>query len=379
MKILMILSTPYMVDPRVSKEAASLVEAGHEVRVIEWDRKKNYEPRSTVEKILLIRIQNKGLMKVLPHDLLRNPLWWYAAYKTGAKIYRDGFHFDAVHCHNLDTLLAGVLLKKKFGVKLVYDAHEIFGHMIAREMPSVIVRFAFRMEKQLLPFVDKIITVNEPLQNYFRSISTKPITIIMNCKELVSHEYIPPKTKEFTLVYIGVLHTSRMFPELVDIIGSIDNVKFFIAGKKENLYEEVKKRCIDYPNIDFLGPIPYNEVIPKTLASDAVICMISPQDPNNKIGLANKQFEAMVCGRPIICTKETYAGKLIEKLQCGILVDYTKESVKNAIVTLRDNPELCKKLGKNALSAATSQYNWGNEREKLVTLYGALLGDDTKT
>jgi glycosyltransferase involved in cell wall biosynthesis len=235
------------------------------------------------------------------------------------------------------------------------------------------------MEKQLLTFVDQIITVNEPLQNYFKSIGKKPITIIMNCKEVVSHEYIPPNTKEFTIVYIGVLNASRMFPELVDIIGSIDKVKFLIAGKKENLYEEVKKWCKNYSNIDFLGPIPYNEVIPKTLTSDVVICMISPHDPNNKIALANKQFEAMVCGRPIICTKETYAGKLIEKLQCGLLVDYTKESVKNIIITLRDNPGLCKQLGINALSAAITQYNWGNEKEKLIALYGALLENDTKT
>jgi len=379
MKILMILSTPYMVDPRVSKEATSLVEAGHEVQVIEWDRKKDYPTENVAENVNLFRIHNKGLMNILPHDLLRNPFWWYKAYKKGKELHRSGFHFDAVHCHNLDTLLTGVLLKKKFGIKLIYDAHEIFGYMIAREMPSFIVWIAFQLEKQLLRFVDHIITVNEPLLEYFKSISTKPITIIMNCKELVSTEYIPPKTQEFTLIYIGVLHTSRMFPELIDIIGTIHNVILIIAGKKENLFEEVQQRSKKYPNIKFLGPIPYTEVIPKTLAADAVICIISPQDPNNKIGLANKQFEAMVCGRPIICTKDTYAGHLIEKLSCGLLVDYTKESIREAIVTLRDNPKLCEQLGKNAFTAAQTQYNWGKEKEKLVAIYTGLLYDDTKT
>jgi glycosyltransferase involved in cell wall biosynthesis len=362
-----------MVDPRVSKEATSLVEEGHDVRVIEWDRKKDYPTEGVAEKVFLYRIHNKGLMKILPHDLLRNPFWWYKAYKKGKELYQNGFHFDAVHCHNLDTLLSGVLLKKKFGIKLIYDAHEIFGYMIAREMPSFIVWFAFQLEKRLLRFVDHIITVNEPLQEYFKSISTKPLTIIMNCKDLVSNEYIPPKTKEFTLIYIGVLHTSRMFPELIDIIGTIKKVKFIIAGKKENLFEEVQQRSKKYPNIQFLGPIPYTEVIPKTLASDVVICIISPQDRNNKIGLANKQFEAMVCGRPIICTKDTYAGQLIEKLSCGLLVDYTKESITEAIIKLRDNPPICEQLGKNAFTAAQTQYNWEKEKEKLIAIYTTLL------
>ena len=379
MKILMMLSNPYMVDYRVSRESTSLVEAGHEVCVIEWDRKKDYKPQDTIDSVSLVRIHNKGLLKALPHDLLRNPLWWRAAYNMGIALYKKGFTFDAVHCHNLDTLVAGVLLKKKFGIKLVYDAHEIFGYMIARDMPPVIVRIALYMEKRLLPYVDHIITVNEPLQEYFRSISTKPITIIMNSKDLVSTDYIPPKNEVFTVCYIGVIHSSRMFPELVDVIGTIEKINFVIAGKKENLYEEVKKRCESYPNINFLGPIPYSDVIPKTLMSDAVLCMISPKDPNNKLGLANKQFEAMVCGRPIICTKGTYAGKLIEELDCGLVVDYTKESLKEAIITLRDNPKLCRDFGKRALQAALTQYNWGKDKEKLINLYKTLLTDNTKT
>lgn len=379
MKILMVLSTPYMVDPRVSKEATSLLEAGHEVHVIEWDRKNDYPTEGVAENVILHRIHNTAPMKMLPHDLLRNPFWWKMAYKKARELRRNGYHFEAVHCHNLDTLLTGFLLKKKYGIKLVYDAHEIFGYMIAREMPSFIVWFAFKLEKHLLPFTDHIITVNQPLEDYFKSNSNKPLTIIMNCKELVSDTYIPPKTKIFTLIYIGVLHASRMYPDLVDIIGTITNVSFIIAGKKENLFEEVQQRSKKYPNIKFLGPIPYNEVIPKTLASDVVICMISPKDRNNKIGLANKQFEAMVCGRPIICTKDTYAGTLIEKLSCGLLVDYTKESITEAIIKLRDNPVLCEQLGKNAFTAGLTQYNWGKEKEKLITIYDALLTGDTKT
>jgi len=370
MKILMLLSNPFLVDPRVSKEAKSLVDKGHEVTVIVWDRKGDYPPEDKIDGVRIIRIHNNLLMKYMPNDLFRNPLWWRKAYKKGRELYKsDQFKFDTVHCHDLDTLWAGVRLKKKLGIKLIYDAHEIFGYMIAADQPKFIVGVAFLMEKRLVKKVDQVITVNEPLRDYFRSISNKPLTIVMNCKDLVSQEYIPPRNDVFTICYIGVLTKSRMFPEIVDILGNIKGVRFVIAGKKENLYVEVKERCKNYDNVDFLGVIPFSEVIQKTLESDIVVCMINPNDLNNRIGMANKQFEAMVCGRPILCTKKTYSGAMTDGLNCGLSIDYDKDALYDAIIKLRDNQELCEEFGRNALKAAKEKYNWKTQEEKLLKVY----------
>ncbi len=81
LKILMLLSNPFMVDPRVYKEAKALIKAGNEITVLVWDRHRDYEPESFVEGIRVVRIHNKGLMKIMPNDLFRNPLWWRTAYK----------------------------------------------------------------------------------------------------------------------------------------------------------------------------------------------------------------------------------------------------------------------------------------------------------
>jgi glycosyltransferase involved in cell wall biosynthesis len=347
-----------------------LVDYGHEVTVIVWDRKVDYPSEDMIDGIRIIRIHNNLLMKIMPNDLFRNPLWWRIAYKKGLELDDTGqFKFDIVHCHDLDTLQSGVLLKKKLGIKLIYDAHEIFGYMIARDMPKFIVGVALRMEKRLVKKVDQVITVNEPLRDYFRLISNKPLTIVMNCKDLVSQEYIPPRNDVFTICYIGVLTKSRMFPEIIDILGNIKGVRFVIAGKRENLYAEVKERCKNYDNVDFLGAIPFSEVIPKTLESHIVVCMINPNDLNNRIGIANKQFEAMVCGRPILCTKETYSGAMTDGLKCGLSIDYDKDALYDAIIMLRDNPELCEEFGRNALKAAKEKYNWKTQEEKLLKVY----------
>jgi glycosyltransferase involved in cell wall biosynthesis len=77
----------------------------------------------------------------------------------------------------------------------------------------------------------------------------------------------------------------------------------------------------------------------------------------------------MVCGRPVICTKGTRSGFITEKEKCGIVVDYSIDSLRDGIIKLRDNPKLCETLGKNALKAALDKYNWEKQEEKLIKIY----------
>jgi hypothetical protein len=65
----------------------------------------------------------------------------------------------------------------------------------------------------------------------------------------------------------------------------------------------------------------------------------------------------MVCGRPIICTKGTYVVKLIEYLDCVLVVDYTKKSLKVTTITICDNPILHRAIEKLTLQQILTQYN----------------------
>ena len=372
MKILMILSNPFMVDPRVHKEAKALVDNGHEVKVIVWDRRNEYEPENVVDGIQLIRIHNKGMLRFMPNDLLRNPIWWRKAYKKAKEVYKKGFKFDVVHCHDLDTLQTGVWLKKKLGVKLVYDAHELWGYLIEKDVPKFVVKKAFSMEKKLVKHTDHIITVSPPFKDYFKTITDKPITLVMNCKDLKYKKYQPPEEKKFTLIYIGGMKKQRFFPGIIDIMGNMENVQLILAGKTENLYYQMKNYSKKYSNIKFLGTIPTKEILPKTRSAHATFIIIDPSSKHYQKTLFNKQFEAMVTARPIIITKGTFAATMTEKLKCGITVEYNKESVKKAIISLRDNPERCQELGKNALKAAEKKYNWMTEKEKLLNVYSEM-------
>ena len=368
-KILMILSKPFITDPRVSQEAKSLVKNGYEITVIVWDRHKEYSSEEIIDGIRVVRIHNNSLVDALHSDVFRNPFWWRKAYEKALELYNSDFRFDVVHCHDLDTLKTGVWLKKKLKLKLVYDAHEIFGYMIERFLPWIISAYALKLEKKLIKKVDFLITVNKPLMEYFKSITDKPITIVMNCKKLISNIYFPPNNDIFTVCYFGVFNSTRLFPNIVHILGKVENIKFLVAGKKEGLFNAVKNRCEKYDNIEFLGSLSLDQVIDYTSKSDAVLCMIRPSDKNAKIAHANKQFEAMVCGRALIASKDTYIGEMTKDLNCGVVVDFGYDGVIEAVTKLRDDPKLCEELGENALKAAICEYNWENQEVKLTNIY----------
>lgn len=365
----MILSNPMLVDPRVHREATSLIESGHEVTIIVWDRHDNHEPAAMVDGIRVIRVHNTRLMRVLPSDLLRNPLWWRRAYRIGLYLWQKEFPFDVVHCHDLDTLQTGVWLKKKVGVRLVYDAHELWGYLIEGNVPDFVVKRSFRMEKKLLGHVDHIITIDEPFRTYFGSITKTPITIVMNCKDLEYEAYKGPKNDRFTLTYIGGMKKRRFFPQIIEIVGKLPDVQLVLAGKKEDLYFEMEKFAQRFPNVSFLGTLPSSQIISKTWEADAIFILVDPSSRHYQNTLFNKQFEAMVCGRPIIVTKGTYAGQMTEELECGLTVDYNEKAIRAAIIKLRDDQNLRKKLGKNALEAAQKRYNWQQEKKKLWKVY----------
>ncbi len=380
MKVLMFVSNAFVSDPRVYIEARSLTGAGYEVTVIAWDREKQNPPGQNWDGIQVVRLRTRlptkhGFASGLWHvfNLL---LWQRQAYRQAQKLNREN-RFDVVHCHDLDTLPIGIRLRRKLGLPLIYDAHEIYGYIMARTCPGWIANVFLWLEKRLITRVDKIINVCEPQKKYFNSITEKPISIIMNCKPLQTREYQPASSESnFTLLYIGTLHQGRALPMLVQAAKELPDVRCLIGGTGILSYvQALKEECSKTSNVTFLGEVPFNEVISMTGEADCVFFMLTPGDLNNRIGLGNKVFEAMVCGRPIICTRGTYSGEITEQEQVGLSVEYSKEALKEAIIKLRDDTRLREKLGRNALRAAITKYNWQKQEEKLLALYKSLQTD----
>lgn len=72
MKVLMLVSSPLLTDPRVYNEAQSLINASYEVTVLAWDREKNAPEHQVLDGIDVFRMRTPvpfdyGMAKVPRH------------------------------------------------------------------------------------------------------------------------------------------------------------------------------------------------------------------------------------------------------------------------------------------------------------------------
>jgi len=371
----MLVASPVTTDPRLYNEAQALVQNGHRVTVIAWDRFKQNPLKDAWDGIDVIRLRiclppGCGL-SVPPWHVFHLLMWQQTACREAMALHKKS-PFDAVHCHFLDTMPVGIRLKRGLGITLVYDARDMYGYVMQMSFPRWVARIFECVEKRFVKSADRIIVVCEPMRQLFKNMTERPITTIMNCKSLINLEYQSTHLikDEFSLIYIGTLHKSRPLTLLIHVMKNLPDVKCIIGGVGEAGYVDyIEKECRDIPNMQFVGRVPSDKVLSLTLKAGVVFCLIDPDNPNFRIAMPNKLFEALVCGRPIICTKGIYSGEFTEREDIGLTVDYNEEALRQAIVKLRDDPTLRERFGRNALDAALKKYNWEQEKKKLIKLY----------
>ncbi len=371
-RVLMLLSNPFTHDPRLHYEACALVDRGYEVTVLAWDRKGVHPAEEERDGVRVVRVRNTRFMEALRYDLFRLRLWWSLAFRRALELHRET-PFDVIHAHDLDTLPAGLRLKKRLNIPLIYDAHEIWGYMVAKDLPGFLVSHFLRMERRLVRHVDQIITVSEPLREYFESISRVPVAVVMNARPPFVTEYTPPENDVMTLLYIGALNETRFVDGIIEAMDGLEGVRCVIGGVgKPDYVEMLRKRAVRAGNVDFVGRVPFHDVLPMTLRSDVILAMFDPRDPLTRIGLPNKAFEAMACGRPLIASRGTYVGRFVEELGFGVTAEYSVGGLREAVIALRDDPGLRERLGRRALELAKGEYGWESQVRTLVRVYETL-------
>jgi len=362
----MIVSNDVIHDPRVLKEARALENAGHQVSIIGWDRTGRAPSFEEWNGLEIRRVQTRGLMRILWKDLIRIPVWWSKAYSLAR---RSGF--DAVHCHDVDTLPIGVRLKRVLRRPLIYDCHEVFHRMIQDDVPRFVSRYVHRLEQRLAPQADRIIVVSHVVQEYIKNLCGRDSTVIANYPDFTAETYRPPPGPPFTVLYIGTLHPNRFVLPAIDVIAEMPDVQLVIAGSKQ-LTPIVKARCEQHPNTHFIGLVPNNHVMSLILNSHVVLAMFDPSVWINYMGLPNKLFEAMAAGRPSIVADEGLMAEIVNGESCGVAVPYSAEGFRQAVERLSADPSLAERMGRNGLAAASREYNWPKEERKLTDLYANL-------
>jgi glycosyltransferase involved in cell wall biosynthesis len=92
------------------------------------------------------------------------------------------------------------------------------------------------------------------------------------------------------------------------------------------------------------------------------------------MGLPWKFFESLACGVPLLVETGTYRAKLVEELDCGVVLKTgTPEDTIHAIVSLAKDTARHRSLSEAAKNAAIARnLNWEAMSVKLISVYDRL-------
>ena len=132
-------------------------------------------------------------------------------------------------------------------------------------------------------------------------------------------------------------------------------------------------------DITFMGTITNSEALSAEAAADAIV-LPSIRTGSTEEGSSIFLLESMAMAKPIVATSVGGNLTCIQDGVNGILVaEKDPQAIADAVVNLRNDPELMKRLANSAESDAESKWTWNETAKNVFALYTSLLNEKKPT
>lgn len=383
MNITMLVLNNFINDARVHKEAETLAQAGHTVRVLAlWQTGlPQHETRNgyTVQRLPL-----------RSRTLTGGPAAMLIKYMEFARAVRAATRSQpahAYHAHDANTLPAAWLAARADKAALVYDAHEFergrnFGNF---RLPSIYRRVWHLPEAIFIRRTDAVITVSQSIANelaaYYRIAA--PI-LVRNCPP----RFDPPApTGELRrlmgitpnqplLLYQGGIVPGRGLFTILEALALLPAEVALVMLGEGSLRPHLQARAQSLglqTRFYTPGAVPWQKLLTYTREADLGLSLIENTCRSYYYSLPNKLFEYMMAEVPVLCSNFPEMQNVVLGAGAGITADpHDPRAVAQAIQTLLADPEARRQMGQNGRRAALQTYNWQTESQKLLHLYHSL-------
>lgn len=363
--VLMTVSNAFSNDPRARKEARSLNRAGFHVIVCALDRTLSFSETECIEGIVVKRLRMGLPFGRAARALLVMPIFILFGVKHSLA-YRPRI----IHCHDLDTLIVGVVNKLLFQSRLVYDAHEHYPSNVKAIIPLPMFYLLAILDRVLTSAADCVIVPSRYRARLYPT--ARRIIELPNVPSKAGIVRSHRDSDAFTIYYGGSLSRETAIFKLIRLASRSRDLRLVLAGDGP-LRGFVEKNAASLPNIAYLGRVDGSTSLELLGGSDMTVVMYEPSNINFVYASSNKLFEAMMMGIPIITNKETVLSEIVEGEACGLIVPYHDDvALQRAIRLLKDDPALRRILGDNGRTAS-QKYCWESVEGRLLLGYKELL------
>jgi glycosyltransferase involved in cell wall biosynthesis len=362
---LMLLANGFEPDPRVHKEARSLLRAGYRPTLVCLDRRCNLPAEEQVDGLRLLRIRVGQVRAGDPRSLMRAlPLFYAQAVRAARRLHARA-PFALVHCHDLDTMVPGVTLQRMLSIPLVYDIHDLYASFFAA---PALQRAVNAIDERMRRAADGLVIVNERFLQ-FPGIDRQRTVVVMNVPSAEGSG--TGSGTDSGLFYAGNLdHHRDMRYALPVLRASGFPVEFAGDGPLVETY----RTMVPDGSVRLLGRISPAEVFERTARCKAVLALYDTRIENNRLASPNKLFDAMKYGKPSIVSADSVMGEIVRRHDCGVAVPYGDAEALAAALRQLHDPARYATMCTNALAAFRQHYSWEAMEPRLWGLYAQLIG-----
>lgn len=390
----MILDTSFPPDPRVENEAISLIKNGHKVHLFCVDYTYKKKKKENINGIQVYRVQLPKLLYSFSALAYTVPIY-HIFLSVSIFLFIRRCQVERLHIHDIQIARSVFWVNKIFRAPITLDLHEnrpeimkYYFH-VKRRLGKVLIKprvwkkFEFRYIKK----ADNVITVTKEAANYYienTSESSKKFCVVPNTVRKsfyldyhIDDDIISKYKDSFTLLYLGDTGLRRglntVLESLKFLIPLIPNIKVVIVGKSKE--DGVLKDYVIKNNyqryVSFTGWQDFNLFQSYILASRIGICPIH-KNLHHDTTYANKIFQYMALGKPIVVSDCTSQKNLVEKYRCGLVFsDRNSKDFADKIMTIYKDKDYYKELSKNASSSVEKNLNWETTSESLTNIYNS--------
>ena len=387
----MFLYRPFDLDSRVEREARALVANGYEVEVMALPGK-DLPERQTRDGYAIRRLS--------PYSRLTEFFGRIARARAPKPIAGLAFRFysmsiwrvwskrayqaarespgDVYVGHDLDGMMPAVRARRRLGAPLIYDAHELFPDMAAKNRPHYELRGWMLYESRLIRHADLVIavTASRAAEMQRRFGGDLPV-VIRNVPETESGDAapaadlraelgIPAEAK--MLLYLGGLQPTRGLEEAARSLKSLpeDHVLVLMGSEVLGFAGHLQKLAEDEGVADRVfirPPVRPHEVVGVAAQADVGLILNHHVGLNNYLSLPNKIFESVAAGLPVVTSDFPDMAELVRTYDVGETCDPEDPGdVARAIRAVVSDPERHERLRQNARRAAP-ELTWERESE----------------
>lgn len=375
-------------DRRVWQEARGLTAAGYQVSVI-CPKGRGFErSRETLENI----------------EIYRHPIWeasgplgyvveygWALAaeFILALKIYARTRFRILQACNPPDTMFLVGLFFKLFGVRFIFDHHDLNPELFEAKFGKrgFLFRLVCLAERLTFRTADVSIATNES----YREIATgrggmksERVFVVRSSPDLEKTRRVPPQPalkegKTYLVAYVGVMGPQDGLDLLLESIEQIVKAQnrrdtlFVLIGAGTELPRlkatAMQRDLADW--VKFTGRIPDDELAAYLSTADIGVAP-DPSTPMNDKSTMNKILEYMAFGCPVVLYDLLEGRRSAADAALYARPNDPKDFAEQIQKLLESEP-LRRELGERGRKRIEENLNWAREKESLLAAYEAAL------